>query len=83
MIDPLEQALDCIARSVEERAALQRRLNTTLTENHQLRRQLERAREANQSLDDRYGALEHELHVAQLRVEQAERATREHAGRTT
>ena len=82
MIDPLEQALDCIGRAVDERGAMQYRLNSTLTENHQLRRQLERARERNTELEGLIASLEQRLEAAEQRVERSERATRDHIART-
>lgn len=82
MSDPLEQVQAFIARAQDERSALQRQAETARTEIHQLRRQLERARDANQRLEERYVALEQQLNVANERVERSERATRDHVART-
>lgn len=82
MSDPLEQILDCVARVVEERGALQHRLNVTMTENHQLRRQLARAEEAYKETLELNSELKGLVEAAERRVEQSERATRDHMART-
>lgn len=81
MTDPLVQAQTFIERATEERAGLQRQLATALTESHQVRRQLDRARDSIAVLEGERARLEHELEAAHDRIERAERATREHVGR--
>ena len=81
MSDPLKHALDALGRAVEERGALQKRLNDTLVENQQITRRFENARDRADKMESRIASLELALENAQQRKSDSERATRDHLAR--
>jgi predicted nuclease with TOPRIM domain len=82
MSDPADQAKAFVDRLAAERDTARHQQQQTDTENHRLRRRLERAQEQYQALDARYAELEQRLHDAEQETSRSRRAMLDHAART-
>lgn len=81
-LDPLAQAEGFLTRAREERDTLQRQVEATRVELHQLRRRLERSERRESDLHVSNAALELRAEAAEQRADTAERAMRDHAVRS-